>query len=411
MKYWKKHSAAQIKQRVFEALSQNVDYRERSPLGLPASHLDERVFTPQEALLKEAPFLSTLLQNPNHIGCHTLGDSESFFSGTQALERELIALCAVDILKGDAAANFDGYVAAGGTEANIQAIWIYRNYFLRELGAKLEEIVVLCSADAHYSMHKAANLLGLRLLLARVDADTRRVDPRGVEAVLAEAQQSGVRYCIAVCNMMTTMFGSVDEPEVYTQALRAAGLPFKLHIDGAYGGFFFPFSGQPHRLDFANAEVTSIALDAHKMVQAPYGTGIFLIRKGWMKYANTEAAQYVQGLDATLSGSRSGANAISVWMILMTYGPHGWFEKIHILNYRTEWLCKRLDELGTPYFRHPGANIVTIRRDAVPDDLAHRYALVPDSHDAPNWYKIVVMDHVTVDRLEAFVKELAERSV
>jgi hypothetical protein len=29
--------------------------------------------------------------------------------------------------------SFDGYIASGGTEANIQALWIYRNYFMNEL--------------------------------------------------------------------------------------------------------------------------------------------------------------------------------------------------------------------------------------------------------------------------------------
>ena len=27
---------------------------------------------------------------------------------------------------------FDGYVASGGTEANMQAIWVYRNFFVKE---------------------------------------------------------------------------------------------------------------------------------------------------------------------------------------------------------------------------------------------------------------------------------------
>jgi glutamate/tyrosine decarboxylase-like PLP-dependent enzyme len=142
------------------------------------------------------------------------------------------------------------------------------------------------------------------------------------------------------------------------------------------------------------------------MVQAPYGTGIFLIRKGWMKYAYTEEAQYVQGLDATLSGSRSGANAISVWMILMTYGPHGWFEKIHILNYRTEWLCQQLRERSIRFYRHPGSNIVTLHKSGIPAATAGQFGLVPDSHTHPEWYKVVVMDHVTVDALSELVEAL-----
>lgn len=406
MRFWKKLTSVQIRQRIFEALESNVDYIERLPLGLPASHLDERVFSAQLSMLKEAPFLSTLVQNPNHIGCHTLGDSESFFAGTQEIERELIQLCATDILNGSEPDEFDGYVASGGTEANIQAMWIYRNYFIREHGAEPHEIAIFCSADAHYSMQKAANLLGVKGYPVAVTPEDRAVSVTSIQKSVSEAKAKGVKFGIVVCNMMTTMFGAVDMPEAYIEVMESEQMPYQLHVDGAYGGFFFPFSKIEHALDFSNPKVTSITLDAHKMVQAPYGTGIFLIRKGWMKYAYTEEAQYVQGLDATLSGSRSGANAVSVWMILMTYGPHGWFEKIHILNYRTEWLCQQLSERAIKYFRYPGSNIVTIHKDGVSHELAAKFGLVPDSHDQPNWYKVVVMDHVTVDALSKLVEVL-----
>lgn len=71
-----------------------------------------------------------MVDNPNHIGCHTMGESEPFFAGTQKLEKELIGIVAEDILLCKPG-QYDGYVASGGTEANIQAIWIYRNLFKR----------------------------------------------------------------------------------------------------------------------------------------------------------------------------------------------------------------------------------------------------------------------------------------
>jgi hypothetical protein len=90
LKYWKKKSDADVKTQIFEALHQNINYSEKTILGVPASYLDEKVFAQDATFLKDAPYLSKLIQNPNHIGCHTLGQSESFFSGTQSIERELI---------------------------------------------------------------------------------------------------------------------------------------------------------------------------------------------------------------------------------------------------------------------------------------------------------------------------------
>lgn len=405
MRYWKKLTGNEIRERVFGALNRNVNYKERTTLGIPASHLDENVFNQDATYLKDAPFLSAMVHNPNHIGCHTLGDSEQFFAGTQQIERELIALVAEDILKGEPDAQ-DGYIASGGTEANMQAIWIYRNFFLREKGARNSEIAILCSADSHYSMPKAGNIMNLPVISVPVDDTTREIQPEVLDQKLEEAKANGIGYFIVVSNMMTTMFGSVDKIDTYVNALKKAGVEYKIHIDGAYGGFVYPFSTADEDLTFRNPEITSFTLDAHKMVQAPFGTGVFLIRKGWMKYATTEEAQYVQGMDATIIGSRSGANAIAVWMILQTYGPHGWFEKIHILNYRTEWLCNQLEELNVPFYRNPSSNLVTMRAASIPVELVEKYGLVPDSHHAPNWFKIVVMEHVTVDHLLPFVEDL-----
>ncbi len=160
MRYWKKLTHEEICERIFDALGNNVDYRKRTVLGVPASSLDEKVFFQDPVALSHAPFLSSLIQNPNHIGCHTLGNSEPFFAGTQAIERELISLCAEDILLGEPDAQ-DGYVAGGGTEANIQSVWVYRNLFMKEYGVKPQNMRLVFAADAHYSMHKASNLLSV----------------------------------------------------------------------------------------------------------------------------------------------------------------------------------------------------------------------------------------------------------
>lgn len=406
MKYWKKLSHDEICDRIFNALDQNVDYKTRNALGVPASYLDEKVFFTDPVLLKQAPFMSSLIRNPNHIGCHTVGESEQFFKGTQEIERELINLCAIDILKGEDE-QYDGYVASGGTEANIQAIWMYRNLYRNEDGISSSDIALIFSEDAHYSMYKAANLLNLRTCIAEVNYQHREINAEKLEKEIDKQIEAGVKHFIVVANMMTTMFGSVDMLYTYLDILKKRDVKYKVHIDGAYGGFVYPFISKRFELTFKNPEVSSITLDAHKMVQAPYGTGIFICRKDLIHNVMTDQAKYVQGMDVTLSGSRSGANAISVWMILQTYGPNGWHEKIHLLSYRTDWLEKQLLELDIRFHRTERSNIITINADQFPPIIALKHGLVPDAHgDDPNWFKIVVMDHVTIDALEPFIEDL-----
>ncbi len=405
MKTWSKKSQEEIKKIVFDALSQNINYIDESILGIPASHLDSNVFSQDASFLKDAPFMSTLVQNPNNIGCHTLGESESFFAGTQNIEKEVLAICAEDILNCEVG-GYDGYIASGGTEANIQAIWIYRNFFKQEFDATNDDVVILCSEDCHYSMDKAANLLSIGVQKVAVTENTREVLVENVETAIKNAKSNGKKYFIVVSNMMTTMYGSVDDINNYTTALTNEDCHFKLHIDAAYGGFYYPFSDKNSILTFQNEHISSFTLDAHKMAQAPYGTGVFLIRKGLIQYANTKEASYVEGEDFTLIGSRSGANAVAVWMILMKNGPFGWQEKVFILQKRCQWMCEQLSEMGVEYYRNDFSNIITIRAEFVDPALAKKYGLVPDNHKNPKWFKIVVMDHVTIEKLMPLVEEL-----
>lgn len=404
--FWQRLSHTQIKERINSALAENQDFESADLLGVPASQLDPKVFASDAPFLKDAPFLNTLLKNPNHIGCHTLGSSESFFSGTHKIETDLIDICATDILKAEPG-TCDGYVAAGGTEANIQAIWTYRNLFRNENNATNSEICIVASTDAHYSMAKAADILNIDLVQIPVDRSSRSIDRDALHKIISREVANGRKYFIGVCNMMTTMFGSVDDPQLFIDVFREFSVDFKLHVDGAYGGFLYPFTDANSKLNFQNPHVSSITLDAHKLVQAPYGTGVLIIRKGLLENVYTASAKYVKGLDTTLSGSRSGANAIAVWMILSTYGPDGWHDKIQNLLSVTDWLCNELDTLGLSYYRNPLSNIVTIKAHQISSDIAHRFGLVPDAHDEdPEWYKIVVMNHVTIDKLTTLLNAI-----
>lgn len=410
--YWPKLSTQKIKLKVFEALSANANYRTDKILGIPGTFLDNEIFYDDAPFLKDAPFLATLIANPNHIGCHTIdGEHEDVFNGTQQIEKDLIKICAEELFK--AAPNtYDGYVASGGTEANIQAAWIYRNYFIKEFDASLNEIALVYSQDSHYSFPKASNLLSLQSIVVKVDEATRQIEVFDLEEKLKLATQQGIKYFIVIVNLSTTMFGSVDDIEVISDVLVFHKINFKLHIDGAFGGFIYPFTNPDSIYNFANTQVSSITIDGHKMLQSPYGTGIFLVRKNLMQYVCTDEASYVQGKDYTICGSRSGANAISVWMILLTHGSIGWQVKMNQLLDKTSSICEKLSELGVEYYRNPFLNIISIKSQYVSKELAKQFYLVPDNHEGnPLWYKIVVMPHVKQGVLDNFINQLSSELI
>jgi glutamate/tyrosine decarboxylase-like PLP-dependent enzyme len=284
---------------------------------------------------------------------------------------------------------------------------MYRNLFRRAFGASPDEVGLVFSADTHYSVWKAANLLDLRPFAIPVDEASRVMSKESIAVTLDAVQTAGIRFVIAVVNMATTMFGSVDEPAPLVAALRQRRLEFRLHVDAAYGGFIYPFAVSEHSLDFRNPEVSSITMDAHKMLKAPYGTGIFLCRKGLIDEVCTSEASYVHGKDYTICGSRSGANAVAVWILLRDAGSEGLAARCRRLLARTSAFCAQLDGLGVSYYRYPAMNQVAIRGAYIQPSLADKYLLVPDTHDAePSWWKIVLMDHVRESLLDCFLNDL-----
>ena len=179
-------------------------------------------------------------------------------------------------------------------------------------------------------------------------------------------------------------------------------------MDAAFGGFIYPFTNDNCQLNFANPEVSSITIDGHKMLQAPYGTGIFLCRKGLISYTQTEEASYVQGTDFTLCGSRSGANAIAMWLILMTHGSAGWQYQMQRLIDRTDRICDALEEMSIPYYRNEYMNIVALDAKYVSLDVAQKYHLVADDFKDPKWWKIVTMVHVKKHVIDNFLIDLQQ---
>ncbi|MFT7084559.1 MAG: glutamate/tyrosine decarboxylase-like PLP-dependent enzyme [Vicingaceae bacterium] len=405
--YWKSLERSVVNDRVDAALNKNTNYHKNDMLGIPGTYLDQKEFYPDASFLKDAPFLRTLIANPNHIGCHTLKKPGSpIFQGTQAIEKELISICAEEVFAAEKDI-VDGYVATGGTEANLEAMWIYRNYLKKEYHAKLDQIGVLFSEDTHYSITKGCDLLQLSPFMLSVNKETRQIEKVELQDQLKAAKEKGIKYFIVILNVSTTMFGSVDDIDPITDLLEAENFIYKVHLDAAFGGFIYPFTNLDSVHNFKNEKISSVSIDGHKMLQTPYGTGIFLIRKGFMQYVTNNYAQYVPGLDYTLCGSRSGANAVVIWMQLMNYGSKGWTLKMNELIRRTDVLCEKLEALNIDFFRNPYLNIVTIKADQIPADIALKFELVADSYESrPMWWKIVVMDHVTTEILNRFLNEL-----
>ena len=135
-----------------------------------------------------------------------------------------------------------------------------------------------CSREAHYSVVRAAELLGIGCELVRAvpqDAQ-RRVVPDEVANAIERDLADGVAPIAVVATAGTTLTGAVDPIDALADV--CAERDTWLHVDGAYGvaAATTPSAGDL----FAGLErADSVTLDAHKWLFLPKACGVVLVRR------------------------------------------------------------------------------------------------------------------------------------
>lgn len=216
-----------------------------------------------------------------------------------------------------------GAFCSGGTIANITALWVARNHFLGEqavarkglFGAMLESglkgLIVLGSKRAHYSIAKAADLLGIgRDNLIYVSTDARyRVNPEELRNKATRLKEDGYGVLSVVGLAGATETGSIDPLDELADISRELGCHF--HVDAAWGGATLFSENNSYRLKGIEL-ADSVTIDAHKQFYVPMGVGMVLFRDPQQVSSIEHHAEYIirkgsKDLGShTLEGSRPG---------------------------------------------------------------------------------------------------------
>ena len=295
--------------------------------------------------------------------------------------------------KSDAA----GFILSGGTEANVMALWIARNMKNREN----PEIIV--PETAHFSIGKAADVLGLKLVEAGVKEHC--IDVSDVEAKVNE-------NTVAIVGIAgSTEYGTIDDIEALSK-IAVKGNVF-LHVDAAFGGLVIPFlkelGYEAKRFDFSIDGVSSITVDPHKMGLAPIPGGCLLLRnESYLKYIEKRSPYLTEKKHYTLTGTRTGASAAAVYAILSLLGREGYRETVKKCMELTMTLYEEMKKLGLRVIK-PTMNILVFgheNQDAISKGLADKGWSI--SRTAKGEIRLVIMPHVTDESVNAFVSDLKE---
>ncbi len=284
-----------------------------------------------------------------------------------------------------------GAFCSGGTIANLTALWIARNVAfgpqgdfpgvaqvglhraLRHYG--YEGAAVIVSERGHYSLSKAADVLGLgRQDLVMVATDSaNKVRVSEVERACKRLRDSGIKPLAIVGIAGSTETGSIDPLDDLADVAAAYGTHF--HVDAAWGGPILMSDKHKHLLAGVS-RADSVTLDAHKQLYVPMGAGVVLFKDPVASSVIIHHAQYIirrgsKDLGATtLEGSRPGM-AMLVHSALRILGRRGFALLIDLGLDRARSFAKMIDR--DPDFQlvsAPETNILTYR--FVPADVQQK---------------------------------------
>ncbi|MFC3032923.1 pyridoxal-dependent aspartate 1-decarboxylase PanP [Pseudoalteromonas fenneropenaei] len=237
-----------------------------------------------------------------------------------------------------------GAFCSGGTIANVSALWIARNRLLKADGdftgiaaqgmvAGLlhygyRGLAVLVSERGHYSLGKAADVLGIgrdNFVAIPTDANNR-VNVTLMREKAKELESKGIKVMALVGVAGTTETGNIDP--LHAMADLAAELKCHFHVDAAWGGATLLSANNRHLL--AGIErADSITIDAHKQMYVPMGAGLVLFKDPTATDAIEHHAEYILRKGSkdlgshTLEGSRPGM-AMLVHACLRVIGRKGY---------------------------------------------------------------------------------------
>lgn len=242
-----------------------------------------------------------------------------------------------------------GNVTVDGTLANLTALYVARNKAFPADGAfrgvgidgmaeamrhyQCERAVIIVSQRGHYSIDKAASMLGIgedSVIKIPVDQSNRiRTDLLLEECrMIAEynaAHERKIRVIAMIGIGGTTETGNIDD---FLALRRAADLVnTHLHIDAAWGGPVLFVESYRHL--FRGIErADSVTFDCHKLLFSPNSMGVVLFRNPEDLNQIRRNSTYILRPDSldlgrfTIEGSRP-FTALRPWSAMKVFGSEG----------------------------------------------------------------------------------------
>lgn len=250
-----------------------------------------------------------------------------------------------------------GLTFSGGSWSNITSLHIARSILFPQTKAQGNDgykFALFASQHAHYSVEKAAILLGLganNVFQVKVSS-TGVMDVKDLEAKILESKEKGYTPLYVNATAGTTVFGSFDPFDEISVVAKEHNIWF--HIDGSWGGNVAFSEKYKYKLK-GSEKANSITANPHKLLGVPTTCSFLLLPdERTFQTANSLDAPYLfhnsesddtfyDLADGTMGCGRR-PDALKLYLGWNFYGKEGYEERINHAYDITGYFAQKLND-------------------------------------------------------------------
>ena len=297
--------------------------------------------------------------------------------------------------------NVWGIVTHSGTDGNNHGLYFGVNYLRNKTGM---EPVLYVSDEAHYSNMRLAHLQNMDIRLVASDSMGRMI-PDSLEAMLNTS-----RPVLMVYAMGSTFKGAIDDQQALNAVLAAhPEIPgIYRHIDAALFGGYLPFTPYRALVSRDSMQYESIAISGHKFFGIDSPCGLFICTREVYENQTDYNVPYLNGNMRMISCSRDALQPLKFWWLIQSVGFEGWSTQAKNILAQRDYLKQQLDAIGWPAWVNEYSNTVFFRRPS--PEIIRKYTLAQgyDERFGGELAHVVVMQHVSQEKIDMFIADLVE---
>jgi histidine decarboxylase len=335
--------------------------------------------------------------NLNNAG-DPMTDDPSTLS-TQKFERQVIEFFApLYDFKLD---NVWGIVTHSGTDGNNHGIYFGVNYLRNKTGM---EPVLYVSDEAHYSNMRLAHLQNVEMYLVASDSMGRMI-PDSLEKVLVTS-----RPALMVYAMGSTFKGAIDDQKALNAVLAShPEIPAVYrHVDAALFGGYLPFTPYRDLVSRESMHYESISVSGHKFFGLDSPSGLFICTREVYDNQESYNVPYLNSNMKMINCSRDALQPLKFWWLTKDIGYNGWTMQATKLLHQRDYLKHKMDSIGWPNWVNEYSNTVFFRRPSAKIVAKYTLAQGYDDRFGGELAHVVVMQHVSKEKIDMFIDDLIE---